>query len=324
MTHAPMPAPPPPGARLSLAYARLVQKPTLRLMRNHALLRWLFSVQCRLAAAPPRDLGVRAGSFGHLGGRRVPAHWIRPAGVARDAPVLFHVHGGGFVLGGPDTHRGMVARIAARAGMRAVIPAYRLAPEHPYPAAPDDVEVAWLGLTRRVPPSRIALSGDSAGGTLALSLIHRLNRRGAPLPRAMVLMSPLADLTLTSDAMLADPEADPLIPAAWAERVIDAYVRGADRTDGDVSPLFGDLGRAPPTLIQCSADELLRDDALRLERRLSGAGAEVRLSQFHGVPHVWQMQAGRSAPADLAVEELGAFLSERMGTDRRPRPERTA
>ena len=318
--------PPDPGPRrdLSLLYARLVQKPILRALRHQPTLRRLFSIQCRLAYPPPTGLGVRAGSFGHLGGRKVPVDWMRPCGVSRDAPVLFYVHGGGFVLGGPETHRSMVARIAAAAGMRAVMPRYRLAPEYPYPAAPDDIETAWLGLTRRVDPSRIAVAGDSAGACLVLSLIHRLNRRGDPLPRAMTLLSPVADLTLASDAVLADPEADPLIPAVWAERVIAAYVGTADRGDGDVSPLFGDLDGAPPTLVQASADEILRHDAERLVARLTRGGANARLSLFHGVPHVWQMQAGRHAPADLAVEELGAFLADRMGSQRRPRRQEAA
>lgn len=242
--------------------------------------------------------GIRA-DWRDLAGR--PALWLTPPGLADDAPVLMHVHGGGFVLGSPRTHRRMVAWLAQAAGMRAVLPAYPLAPEAPFPAAPDHLAAAWDALDQ--PPC--ALSGDSAGGCLALGLAQRLRDAGRAGPRALYLMSPVADLTGSSPSMTENLRSELLLPERWALAARDAYLSGHDPTDPAASPLLGRLDGLAPTLIQIAAGEALEDEGRRIAKGMDSA----RLSVFaQGHHHVWQLHAGLTPGARAALREGASFL----------------
>ena len=219
-----------------------------------------------------------------------------------------YIHGGGFTLGSPRTHAALAAHLAQAAGLVAVLPPYRLAPEHPPPAARQDVIAAHERLVAagRAP---VVLAGDSAGGNLALLLAQHLRDSSQPMPRALALIAPVADLSGDIAARFAAAPGEILIPPHWVPRIQAAYLSGQDPADPAISPLLGDLGRLPPTVIQAGAEEVLAQDA----RRLAAGMEEARLDLWPGLPHVWQIHAGRAPAADRALVALGACLREWVG-----------
>ncbi len=224
-------------------------------------------------------------------------------------PVILWLHGGAYCLGSPRTHAAMVAALAARAGASAAAPDYRLAPEHRFPAAVEDARAAWEGLAAEgVSPRRVVLGGDSAGGGLAFALLHALLAEGRPGPAAVVAFSPWADLTGTSDSLRSLARRDALIPVRRFAEIRDLYLDGADPRDPRASPVFGRFAGAPPSLIQSSRAEALRDDARTLVARLRADGAAVEHDEHPAVPHVWQLYQGMVPEADLALDRAAAFI----------------
>ncbi len=280
-------------------HAAWVERPTLALVASQPLLRRAFRLSSRLTTGAPRGTVRRLDADGSL--------WLTPPGVAEDAPLLFYIHGGGFTIGAPETHAGMVAHLARAAGMRAVLPRYRLAPEHPFPAAPRDVVAAWdrLAAEGHFPA---AIGGDSAGGCLALLLAMQLRDRGLPGPGALVLIAPIGDLADDIAGRFRGSPGELLIPAAWAGRVRRAYLPGVDATRAEVSPLRGDLTGLPPAILQASETEVLASDA----RRIAEAMDAATLDLWPGLQHVWHLHAGRAPAADAAIARLAAFLRERI------------
>ncbi|MBF9061267.1 alpha/beta hydrolase fold domain-containing protein [Rhodobacterales bacterium HKCCSP123] len=279
--------------------ARHLDRRALRLVAPQPVLRALFEVSARLGSVLPPDVTPIRDTRGAL--------WFRPAAVARDAPVLLYLHGGGFTIGSPRTHAAMVAHMAKAAGLRAVIPRYRLAPAHPFPAARDDAIAAYARLVDEgTPPAAIA--GDSAGGCLALQVLQQARDAGMPLPKATVLIGPIGDLSGDIASRFEAAGDEILIPPHWPARILRAYLPGVDRTDPAVSPLLGDLTGLPPTLIQAGAGEALAADA----RRLAEALDEATLELWEGLPHVWHLHAGRMSAADRALSRIGAFLQDRI------------
>jgi acetyl esterase/lipase len=275
--------------------ARQIDRRALSLIASQRVLRALFEVSARLGSAIPPEITPIRDTHGAL--------WLRPHGVARDAPVLMYLHGGGFTIGSPRTHAALAAHLAKAAGLRAVLPPYRLAPLHPFPAAKEDAIAAHRRLiTDGTPP--VALAGDSAGGCLALQVAQHARDHGLPLPRALALIGPIGDLSGEIEARFAAARDEILIPPVWADRIKHAYLPGVDRSDPAVSPLLGDLSGLPPTLIQCSSGEALAGDA----RRLSTVMESATLDLWDGLPHVWHLHAGRAPAADRALAQLGAFL----------------
>jgi acetyl esterase/lipase len=238
-----------------------------------------------------------------LGG--VPA---RRTEAAPGAPVLLWLHGGAYCLGSSRTHGAMAAALARRAGMAAVLPDYRLAPEHPFPAALDDARAAWHALAAEVGSDRIALGGDSAGGGLAFALLAALLAGAAAPPAAAAAFSPWADLTQTAPSLAALAWRDVLIPVGRFAEIRDLYLAGADPRDPRASPVFGRFAGAPPSLIQSSRAEVLRDDARALAVRLAADGAPVEHDEHGAVPHVWQLYQGWLPEADAALDRAAAFL----------------
>jgi monoterpene epsilon-lactone hydrolase len=228
---------------------------------------------------------------------------IDASGAAEREPVV-HLHGGGYSLGSPETHRPLAARLSRKLGRPVLLPRYRQPPEHPCPAALVDVLALWRGLPQS---STRVLIGDSAGGGLALALTIVLRDAGEPLPERMVLMSPWTDLTLSGPSIDRQGEADVFFRRAGLELMASRYAGAIDRRDPRVSPLWAELGGLPTMLIQAGGDEALLDDSTRLAERVRAAGGEVHLRVWPGQGHVFQATPMLTA-ADLALAELAAWL----------------
>lgn len=284
--------------RVFVAFARHVERRVLRHVASQRLLRRIFGVTAQLGARRPSGTVAAQDAQGVL--------WLRPPGVSGEAPLLMYIHGGGFTIGAPETHAALAAHLGQAAGMRVVLPRYRLAPEHPYPAARDDVFEAWDRLEESG-QRPTALAGDSAGGCLALQLVQRLRDAGRAQPRAMGLIGPIGDLSGEVEARFSAAIDEVLIPPEWPRRILTAFLPGVDRDDPAVSPLLGDLSGLPPALIHAAEGEALAQDAMRLEDALG----DCLLELWPGLQHVWHLHAGRAPAADRALRSMGAFLARR-------------
>jgi epsilon-lactone hydrolase len=242
-----------------------------------------------------------------LEGRSVPALRVRPTG---SGPTILWLHGGAYCLGSARGFSGMVAALARRTRGGAVLPDYRLAPEHPFPAAVEDCLHAYRALLAEgVDPARLVLGGDSAGGGLAFALLHLLLAEGRPLPAAVVSFSPWADLTASGESLRTLADREVMLPVERLPEIRDAYLAGADPRDPRASPAFGRFEGAPPVLIQSSRHEILRDDARMMVARLRECGVTVTHDEWEGVPHVWQLFHGWLPEANEALDAAAAYLA---------------
>src|SRR5207302_1942070 len=209
-----------------------------------------------------------------------PAEWLTPPGARTDAVVLYF-HGGGYAIGSPRSHRHLAAAIARAAGIRALLLDYRLAPEHPFPAALDDAVEAyqWL-LARGLAPGRIVLGGDSAGGGLTAATLIALRDRGLPRPGGGICISPWVDLTCSGASYATKAATDPIVTREGGEASAQAYVGAGDRKAPLVSPLFADLRNLPPLLIHVGSEEVLLDDAIGLGARARAAGVDAKVEEW--------------------------------------------
>lgn len=291
--------------------------------RTKWLLRWMLRLLFRGLIRPPLPIWLQRiimrlltmvthAPDGVIRGQQniqgVPCEWQHAANA--NGRVMLYLHGGAFILGSPATHRAITAGLAAAAGMSVCVPDYRLAPEHPYPAAPDDCLAVYRGLLEMgYAAAQISLAGDSAGGNLALVTALRIRDQGLPMPAALVCFSPVTDFS--AQAVHAPPAGDPLISLAWMQLAREAYCPAPlDLHMPGVSPLNAELGGLPPVLLQVGEDEVLRDDSLRFAERARAAGVEVQLQRYEGLWHVFQAHAGMLKVADLALERAVSFLRE--------------
>ncbi|WP_433324798.1 alpha/beta hydrolase [Spirillospora sp. CA-294931] len=246
----------------------------------------------------------------------VPALWAEPHGCARDR-VLLCLHGGGFIGGSMYTHRKMFGHLAKAAGVRALIPHYRRTPEHRHPAPVDDATTAyaWL-LDQGIEPGAIAVTGDSAGGGLTVTTMLSARDRGLPLAAALLPFSPWVDLEFTGETIVSRRGTDVLFGGDTPMNLtalVEMFLGDGDRRDPLVSPIHADLTGLPPMYIQVSEDEMLLDDARRLDEHARKHGVEVRLDEFPGQQHTFQMSAGRSPVADDAIARMAAWVRPRLG-----------
>ncbi len=284
---------------------RLVLRPTFNPRVSIAWQRRIASIATRLRLLPH---SVHCENT-TLGG--IPAQQLTASEISGNHAVLY-LHGGAYVLGSPESHRNLASHLAQAAQCVVYTIAYRLAPEHPYPAALDDALTAYCALlTQGLNGSQIALSGDSAGGGLALALALRLRDEKLPAPAALYLLSPWTDLTLSGETAKTCAEIDPMITAAWGAAGAAHYAGTTPLTDPLLSPLFADYHDMPPMLIQCGSDEVLRSDSERLAERASAAGVDVQLKVHQGLWHVFQLFAGMMPAATTAVRDAGAYLQSR-------------
>jgi acetyl esterase/lipase len=296
------------------------------------------AIRARLAAHPrPTDLAARRARLESLGADYalpddirvqpadaggVPAEWtLSPE--ADPARVLVFLHGGGYVSGSLASHRHMVAEAGRQAGARTLALAYRLAPEHPFPAALADALAAYrhlLGLG--IAPGDIALAGESAGGGLALATLESLRAAGDPLPGCLWLSSPWVDLALTGASLTGKDAVDPLIHRGYLAELAAAYLQGTDPRDPRASPLYADLAGLPPTLIQVGSAETLLDDAVRLAGAAGAADAPVTLQVWPHMIHAWHLFHPDLAEGRASLASAGAFIRARLGAPlgRRERP----
>jgi epsilon-lactone hydrolase len=248
-----------------------------------------------------------------LGG--VPGLWVVPADW-RSGEAIVHLHGGWFNFGSAKAYRHLVGHIAARAGARAFIPDYRLAPENPFPAATRDVFACYQGLAER-DVRRLALTGDSAGGNLALVLASLVIGEAASINATLVgvaVMSPVTDLALTGATYETRADADPIFTRAQVAELVRSYLESADARDPLASPLFGRCSGMPSTRIHVGDDEVLLDDSLRYVESAVAAGVDARADVWMGMPHGFPANVGRLKAAAQALDAIGAFLAARLRT----------
>ena len=242
----------------------------------------------------------------------VPAHWLAAPG-ADVGRVLLFLHGGGFEFGSLRSDGELAARLGRASGMRVLFPEYRLAPEHPFPAAIDDVLTAWrwLRADQELSATSTAVAGDSAGGGLAVALLVATRDAGEALPAAAVLMSPTVDLTSSGPSMTERADQDPISTPAMLRQFAADYLAGADPKTPLASPLFASLAGLPPLLIQEGTADVLLSDSERLAKAAAEAGVDVTLQIGEGLPHVYQLLLGTPEAAE-ATEEIGKFLRTRV------------
>jgi monoterpene epsilon-lactone hydrolase len=241
--------------------------------------------------------------------------WCKPR-HARPGEVVLHIHGGWFNWGSAHAFRNMVGHIASRAGVQAFVPDYRLAPEHPFPAAPEDIRAIYLGLIERG-FSKIAVTGDSAGGGLALGLIAFVSANATSGKRALVgavAVSPVTDLSLSGESWTTRASADPYFTRSQATELVRSYLAGHDATDPLASPLHANPTGLPPIRVHVGDDEVLLTDSVRFVERAITAGVDAHLDVWQGMVHGFLGGVGRLAASSEALRLIGEFLMERFAT----------
>src|SRR5437660_4026354 len=250
--------------------------------------------------AAPTDVTFEADTVGGIAGL-----WAKPARPRKGAAII-HLHGGWFNLGTARAYRNFVGQIAASAGADAFVPDYRLAPEHRFPAAVEDVAACYRGLVAKG-INQIAVTGDSAGGDLALVLLS-IDKS----PVGAVAISPVTDLALTGESYATRAEADPYFTKPQVAGLVHSYLGRTDPTNPLASPLYGDLSGLPPIRVHVGDDEVLLDDSRRYVERSVAAGVDAELDVWMGMPHGFVTAVREFEAARQALKAIGAFLTERL------------
>jgi len=238
----------------------------------------------------------------------VKAEWTSTE-EADPQSVVMYLHGGGYIAGSMKSHRHMVAQAGREARSRTMSLDYRLAPEHPFPAAIEDTVAGYrFLLSRGFPATRIAIAGDSAGGGLAIALLVSLRDAGLPLPACAWCLSPWVDLEGTGASMTAKAMVDPMVQQPYLVELAEAYLGGVDPRTPLAAPLYADLRGLPPILIQVGSAETLLDDAVRLAGAAGSADVRVRLEVWPDMIHVWHLFYQQVAAGRRALAEAGAFI----------------
>jgi acetyl esterase/lipase len=247
-------------------------------------------------------------------GAPVPAEWIEPArsasGHGMPRRIVLYLHGGAYLFCSPRTHRGITAYLARRVPARVLVPDYRLAPEHPFPAALEDSLACyrWL-VSKGIPAHQITLAGDSAGGGLALATLLALRDAGEPLPAAAACLAPWVDLAATGESIRTNSVSDAWVYGEAVARGAGLYLGATPATHPLASPLYAELKGLPPLLIHVSDIEILRDDGLRFAYKAREAGVRVQLRMWRGLPHVWQGFVPFIPEARESLQDIAAFLA---------------
>lgn len=275
-----------------------------------------FRLLSRISAGRARlPQGVLATS-GRVGG--VPGEWLVPHNARG---VLLYLHGGAFVAGSPQMYRPFCAALARRLSLRVFVPDYRLAPEHAFPAAPDDAAAVYAALAAQLRPGdAFMVAGDSAGGNLALGALQHALHRDLRLPACALLISPGLDLNGGGPSLVANARRDHMLSRHIIEHAIAAYLQGADGSDPRATPLLGPMAGLPPLMITVSESECLRDDAYRLQTAVSQAGGSAQLLSRADAPHVWPVFNDLLPEAREDFDHLAAWAGALLGMPvRRPR-----
>jgi acetyl esterase/lipase len=246
----------------------------------------------------------------------LPAEWVVAGQAAADQRLLY-LHGGGYVICGPGTHRDLAGRISQAAGVAVLVLDYRLAPEHPYPAAVHDALAAlrWMdthGPTGAAPARGTFVAGDSAGGGLTLATLIAARDAGVRLPNAAVAISAWTDLACTGNTMRTRADVDPMVTEAVLSRMVQDYLQGGDARQPLASPLYADLRGLPPLLMQVGDAEVLLDDTTRVADKARAAGVDVTLEIYPEMIHIFQLFAPILPEGQQAIERIGAFIRAHM------------
>ncbi|MBT6371179.1 MAG: alpha/beta hydrolase [Acidimicrobiaceae bacterium] len=251
----------------------------------------------------------------------IPSIRVTPRSKPSSIHILY-LHGGAYNLGSPLSHLGLVSQIVMRLGATATVVDYRLAPEHPYPAAIEDCITVYQALLEEVNPSSLVVAGDSAGGGAALATVVALRDAGDPPPACLYLMSPWTDLTLSGETYQTMRSVDPLVPPGGIDShlrlmddLVDGYRGAEDASHPGISPLFADLAGLPPILVQVGGDELLLSDSTMLAERAEAAGVEVDLDVADGMWHVWQFLSPWLPEARGALDQAATYIRTRTVVD---------
>ena len=283
---------------------RATLRPTFRTGRPIPQQRRRLELITRLTL-PARGVACTSASCGG-----VPGEFVRARGVAAGSGAILYLHGGAYCVGSHVTHRSVTSHLARRTAADIFVADYRLAPEHPCPAAVDDAIAAYRGLREQGwAPGQIAFVGDSAGGGLTLATALKLRELGESLPAALVLFSPWVDLGNPDRGQ--PPHGEVMISLPWVQECARLYLAGRDARDPLASPIQGNLRGLPPTLIQAGQDEILLQDSRRLHAALVAANVPAQLAEYPRRWHVFQANAGVLADADRALQSAAGFLRQR-------------
>ncbi|MCI0516764.1 MAG: alpha/beta hydrolase [Woeseiaceae bacterium] len=240
----------------------------------------------------------------------ITCEWLVPD-KCDETPVILYLHGGIYMLGSAHTHRRMVSFIARAAGMRALIPNYRLAPEHPFPAAIEDATLIYRKMLEQgIAAGRMAIAGDSAGGGLTMATLLSLKNSGDPLPAAAVLLSPWVDLAAKGETLKTRAGVDPWFDPDNMPEMVRRYCGNRDPKAPLISPLYGDLSGLPPLLIQVGDHEILLSDSTRLAERVTKTGGSATLQVWPEMWHVFQYFIGQMPESAKAIADIGSFLKK--------------
>ena len=266
-----------------------------------------------LSAQPlPAEVTVAAAALGGVPTAEITVEGIEPRNV------VLYFHGGVYVMGDAILAAGLASQIGRRTDAKVISVDYRLAPEHPYPAAVDDALAAYEALLHTgIAPADVAFAGESAGGGLVVATLVNARDHGLPLPAAAFAMSPYADLTLAGATLETKRKADPLLSLEALQARVGDYTSGHDAAVGLISPIFADLSGLPPLIVQAGSHEVLLDDAVRLARQAAIADVEVTLDVTPGVPHVFQAYFQMLDEAGAALDRAGQFLSAHLASSER-------
>ncbi|UOA25723.1 alpha/beta hydrolase [Pseudosulfitobacter sp. DSM 107133] len=287
-------------------WLRLVEKRSLTHAASPGVIRRRLERNARFFFHGPREVAQRWHDLG-----ADTALWLEPA-EANCGNIVLYFHGGGYVFGSPRTHAAMVSVLAKASGVRAVLPVYPLAPEHPFPAALDRAEDAYHALLASgVSADHIVMGGDSAGGGLVLALLARLIAAGADLPRGVFAFSPLTDLTFSGASLRVNADREAVLPAGRVAELAAGYLADTAADDPRVSPLFADFTGAPPVWITVGDTEILLDDARRIVPHMRAQGVRVQMHIAHDLPHVWPMFHNMLPEARATLDNLAGWINSR-------------
>ncbi len=290
-------------------WLKWVEKPAIRRATDPAALRAEFARQTRLFRYGPRN--IRSKNEDLIGPEGpVSVRWVNPR-HDQSQPLIFYIHGGAFIVGSPETHRGMMATLCQKSGLSACLPRYRLAPDHAFPAALDDVIAAYQAISSH--RGGVIIGGDSAGGCLAFILLAEISKNGWQKPIGCFTFSTLTDMTFSGQSVQKNAEVDVLLPAERAHEMHELYLQGTNPTDPKVSPIFAEFPDCCPVWMAVGSTEILLDDSKRMAEKLRQGGTDVTLVIKENHFHVWPFAHRFLPEASQTLADVAAWFQTLPG-----------